>query len=94
MTEAVPRRAEAGRGFDAGPLLFAAAALVLAVLVVVPLGWLLVMSLQRPEAGGLTLHNYVEAFTTSIYLRPILNSLILALWVAASRCCWGRRWPG
>jgi iron(III) transport system permease protein len=68
--------------FDAGPLMFVGAAVVLAILVVVPLTWLLVMSMQRPDAGGFTLHNYVEAFTTSIYLRPILNSLILATCVA------------
>jgi iron(III) transport system permease protein len=82
VTEAVPRRAGAARAFDSGPLLFAGAALVLAILVVVPIGWLLVMSVQRPDSGTLTLHNYVEAFTTSIYLRPILNSLVLALSVA------------
>ncbi len=83
MTETIARRAGTARGFDAGPLLFAAAALVLVILVVVPLGWLLVMSVQQPESGTLTLHNYVEAFTTSIYLRPIVNSLILAVSVAA-----------
>ncbi|MBV9440230.1 MAG: iron ABC transporter permease [Candidatus Eremiobacteraeota bacterium] len=68
--------------FDPGPVLFAGAVVVLAVLVIVPLGWLLVISLQRPDAGGFTTANYVEAFTNAIYLRPILNSLILATSVA------------
>ena len=55
---------------------------MLAILVVVPIAWLLAISVQRVDGGGVTLGNYVEAFTTSIYLRPILNSLILALSVA------------
>ncbi|MBV9409320.1 MAG: iron ABC transporter permease, partial [Candidatus Eremiobacteraeota bacterium] len=75
-------RERAGIAFDPGPFLFIGAAVVLAILVVVPLGWLFTISLQKPDAGGFTLANYVEAFTTSIYLRPILNSLLLALGVA------------
>ena len=82
MIESAPRRRESTREFDVGPVLFIGAAVVLALLVLVPLGWLFAMSLQRPDVGGLTLHNYVEAFTQSIYLRPILNSLLLAVLVA------------
>ncbi len=78
-----PPRVEAGFRFDESRLLFAGAALVLGVLVIVPLAWLLTISVQRPETGGLTLHNYIEAFTTSIYLRPILNSFALAACVAS-----------
>ena len=75
-------RGRAGVAFDPGPFLFVGAAVVLAILVVVPLGWLFAISLQKPDVGGFTLANYVEAFTSSIYLRPILNSLLLALGVA------------
>jgi iron(III) transport system permease protein len=82
VTQGAPRQLARSATFDFGPLLFIGAAVVLAILVIVPLGWLLAISVQRPEVGGLTLHNYVEAFTTSIYLRPILNSLILATCVA------------
>ena len=82
MVEAAPRRVEATRSFDPGPILFVGAAAALALLVLLPLGWLLVISVQKPDVGGLTVGNYVAAFTTSIYLRPILNSLILALSVA------------
>src|ERR1700686_2111631 len=48
-----------------------------------PIGWLLAISVERPDGGSLTLGNYVEAFTKSIYLRPIANSLILAFSVAS-----------
>jgi iron(III) transport system permease protein len=82
VTQGAPRQLARSATFDFGPLLFIAAAVVLAILVIVPLGWLLAISVQRPEVGGLTIQNYVEAFTTSIYLRPILNSLILATSVA------------
>jgi iron(III) transport system permease protein len=79
---AAPGRVEGARSFDLGPVFFIGAIVVLGILVIVPIGWLLVISVQKPDAGGITFHNYVEAFTTSIYLRPILNSLILAVGVA------------
>jgi len=76
------KRAVRTISFDPGPVLFIGAVVVLAILVIVPLGWLFYISLQQPETGTLSVHNYVEAFTTSIYLRPIVNSLILAVSVA------------
>ncbi len=82
VAQAAPRRAER-RGFDVGPIFFIGAVAVLAILVIVPLGWLLLISVQRADAGGLTLGNYVTAFTTSIYLRPIFNSFVLAACVAS-----------
>src|SRR6202790_108039 len=77
-----PRRAERPGSFDPGPIFFIGAVVVLAVLVIVPLGWLLLISVQQVDAGRLTLGNYVTAFTTSIYLRPIVNSYVLATCVA------------
>jgi iron(III) transport system permease protein len=68
--------------FDAGALVFLLAAAALALMVVLPLGWLFATSLQQHDTGRFTLGNYREAFTASIYLSPILNSLILALSVA------------
>jgi iron(III) transport system permease protein len=79
---APPRRAERAGSFDPGPVFFIGAVVVLAILVIVPIGWLLWISVQKPDTGGVTFGNYVEAFTTSIYLRPIVNSLILAVSVA------------
>lgn len=66
---------------NAGAIPFLLAGAVLFFLVVLPLGWLFVISLERPGAG-LSAANYVEAFTKAIYLRPIVNSLILATCVA------------
>lgn len=62
--------------------LWAAAAAVLLFMVAVPLGWLLLSSVQDDFSGALTLENYARAFTRAIYLRPILNSFIMALAVA------------
>ncbi|MDB5092955.1 MAG: potH 2 [Candidatus Eremiobacteraeota bacterium] len=83
MVDATPRRLERTGSFDIGPIFFIGAAVALAILVIVPIGWLLAISVERPDGGSLTLGNYVEAFTKSIYLRPILNSLILAFSVAS-----------
>ncbi len=64
-------------------LVWLAATLVLLLLVIVPLWWLLVASLQTAETGSFTLDNYREAFSRAIYLRPIVNSLVLAMSVAS-----------
>jgi len=77
-----PRRVDRSGSFDPGPIFFIGAVVVLAILVIVPIGWLLLISLQHVETGGFTLGNYVEAFTKSIYLRPIVNSFVLATSVA------------
>jgi iron(III) transport system permease protein len=83
MVDATPRRLERTGSFDIGPIFFIGAAIVLLILVIVPIGWLLAISVERPDGGSLTLGNYVEAFSKSIYLRPIANSLILAFSVAS-----------
>jgi iron(III) transport system permease protein len=88
-TVSAPRRVARLGSLDPGPLLFAAAAVILAILVVVPLGWLFAISLQRTETGAFTPANYVAAFTTSIYLRPIVNSLVLATCVATIATVFG-----
>ena len=79
---APPRRAPRFFHFDAGAIVFLVAMAALAIMVVLPLGWLLYTSVQTPDTGALTLGNYVEAFSKSIYLGPIVNSLILATSVA------------
>src|ERR1700738_3293614 len=79
---AAPRRVERTGSFDIGPVFFIGAVVVLAILVIVPLAWLFVISLQHADVGGFTLGNYYDAFTKSIYLRPIINSFILATDVA------------
>jgi iron(III) transport system permease protein len=68
---------------DVGGLVFVLAVAALVLMVLLPLGWLLFTSLQDPLTGRLGFANYVRAFTRSIYLMPIVNSLILASSVAA-----------
>ena len=65
-----------------GWLLWLAAAAVLLFLVLVPLFWLAVSSLQDPTTGALTLQNYQTAFGRRIYLEPVANSFKLAVAVA------------
>jgi iron(III) transport system permease protein len=77
-----PHGVERPGSFDPGPIFFIGAVVVLAILVIVPIGWLLLISLQHVDTGGFTLGNYMEAFSKSIYLRPIVNSFVLATSVA------------
>jgi iron(III) transport system permease protein len=67
---------------DFSVLLWAAAVVLLVLLVVLPLGWLAWTSFQDPLTGQLTLDNYRVAFTKRIYLAPVANSLRMALAVA------------
>ena len=54
------------------------ALLALLITVVLPTVWLFLYSVRSPD-GGLTLGNYVEAFTDPVYLRPVWNSIRLGL---------------
>lgn len=69
------------RQFDWSLVAWLAAAAVLGILVVVPLGHLVLSSLQDPT-GQLTLENFREAYTTRLYLKPLLGSFQLAIAVA------------
>ncbi len=76
-------RLEARRGwFDLSHAAWLAAAAVLVVVVTVPLFWIFVSSVHADQDNRLTLANFVEAFSQSIYLQPIRNSLVLATLVA------------
>ncbi len=62
------------RGFDLSrPVLLAVAAL-LAVMIVLPVGWLLVVSLTAKE-GGITLANFVALFTDPTFVDPLVTTL-------------------
>ncbi len=69
------------RRLDWSLLTWLLAAAVLAVLVAVPLGHLALSSVQDP-AGGFTLANFRTAYTTRLYLEPLLSSFLLAVPVA------------
>jgi iron(III) transport system permease protein len=54
-------------------------ALALALLILLPLGWVAWMSVSGPS--GATLTQYVQAFTDPALLRALWNTAILAFWV-------------
>src|SRR3989442_8791421 len=68
----------ARRRVDVSTAIWVAAAAVMVFMVLVPLLWIFVASVQADEGGGWTLLNYAEAFTRKIYLQPIVNSLVVA----------------
>jgi iron(III) transport system permease protein len=76
--ETVANRIAVRRWRAAGPLVWAAVAAALLVLVVYPLVWLVVRALTPAAGGGVTFANFVTAFTTARYLVAIRNSLLLA----------------
>jgi iron(III) transport system permease protein len=58
-------------------------------MVTVPLLWILVAAVHADNDNRLTLSNFVEVFSQSIYLHPIQNSLLLATLVAVVACATG-----
>lgn len=75
------------RDFSIGVWILMAAVLIFMVLV--PLGWIFFASVHGDTANQLTLANYREAFSRSIYLQPIRNSLLLAFTVAVIASLFG-----
>jgi iron(III) transport system permease protein len=55
---------------------------ILLLMVLVPLGWIFFASVHSDVDEHFTLANYFEAFSKSIYLGPIKNSLLMATAVA------------
>ncbi len=73
------------RGIDLSrPVLIAVAAL-LAVMIVLPVGWLLVVSLTAKD-GGITFANFGTLFTDPTFLDPLITTLIISCSVSAI-CC-------
>lgn len=66
------------------PILIAVSAL-LAAMIVLPVGWLLVVSLTDKE-GGATLGNFVALFTDPTFVDPLITTLIIACSVSVI-CC-------
>jgi iron(III) transport system permease protein len=75
---ALPR----ARRLDASLAAWVVTAAVLIFMVVVPLAWIFAASVHSDKDETLTLANYAEAFSRSIYLGPIKNSLLIAAAVA------------
>lgn len=68
--------------FSASTLLLPASGLLLAGMVLLPLGWLVWMSFHSDDTGLMTLQNYIDVFRSRESQRAIVNSLVLALAVA------------
>ena len=83
MARAVPRWT-AIRPDLSSPVLIAVSA-VLAMLVILPLAWLVYFSFHD-RAGGFTLANFVALVTDPAFLDPLVTTLILAL-SSAAICC-------
>jgi iron(III) transport system permease protein len=76
-------RSEVRRGtFDPSSLVWIAAVAALCAAVVLPLGYLVVLSLREPETARLSFANYASAFSNPLFLRPIANSFVVATSVA------------
>jgi len=60
------------------------AALLLAALILIPMGWLLYVSITRSEGGGLTLSNFAQLVRDPDMLQPLLLSLGVAFAVSVA----------
>jgi putative spermidine/putrescine transport system permease protein len=74
------RRARAGRGTAAAWLLLAPSCLVLIALFVVPIGYVLLLSVTDPKVS---LGHYVRIFTVPVYSRVMVNTFVTSLIVTA-----------
>ena len=79
----VERKAWTLRGRTSG--IVATVVLLLAVMIVLPVGWLVVYSLSDKQ-GGFTLGNFATLFTDPTFVDPLVTTLILATSVAVI-CC-------
>jgi iron(III) transport system permease protein len=73
---ALPSRLE---GMDRSAPVWVMAALTLALLILLPLGWLAYVSVS--SEGGLTLSHYRKVFTDPHFQKALWNTVILAFWV-------------
>src|SRR5882757_5705552 len=85
--EKVPRavRDESRRLLDLSRPVLIAVTLLLAVMIVLPMGWLVAYSLSDKD-GHATLGNFVALFTDPSFVDPLITTLIIAFSVSAI-CC-------
>jgi iron(III) transport system permease protein len=72
-------------GFDLSRPILAAVMALLAVLIVLPMGWLVAYAFSTSD-GKATLGNFVTLFTDPDFVDPVLTTLIIAVSVGAI-CC-------
>jgi iron(III) transport system permease protein len=68
------------RGLDRALPVWALAVLTLVFLMLLPLGWLVWMSVSL-EAGGVTLDHYTSVLRNAAMLKALWNTVVLAFWV-------------
>ncbi|HEY0440589.1 MAG TPA: iron ABC transporter permease [Xanthobacteraceae bacterium] len=86
MTIAIPSSGEVRHSrFDTSKPVMAAFALLLAVLVLLPLSWLVVYAFSD-RAGGFTLGNFSQLFTDPAFLEPLMTTIIVAV-SSSVTCC-------
>src|SRR5436190_18465261 len=85
--EKVPRavRDDSRRLLDFSRPVLSAVTLLLAVMIVLPMGWLVAYSLSD-KAGHATLGNFVALFTDPTFVDPLITTLIIACSVSTI-CC-------
>ena len=83
MTDSLSSRAQRGTfiSFDFSRPVLIAVAVLLAVLIVLPMGWLVVYSLSDKQ-GAATLGNFVILFTDPSFVDPLITTLIIAVSVS------------
>jgi iron(III) transport system permease protein len=86
MTIAIPSSGEVRHSrFDTSKPVMAAFAVLLAVLVLLPLSWLVVYAFSD-RAGGFTLGNFSQLFTDPAFLEPLMTTIIVAV-SSSVTCC-------
>ena len=79
MAEALPAFPSRIEGMDRSVPVWALAALILALLVLLPLGWLAYVSVS--SEAGVTFVHYRKVFTDPHFQKALWNTLILGCWV-------------
>ena len=80
------------RSLDLSRPVLIAVALLLAVMIVLPVGWLVIYSLSDKE-GAATLGNFTTLFTDPSFVDPLITTLIIAVSVSTICCLVAARVP-
>ena len=83
----IPRAARNDRWrlFDASRPVLVAVAALLAIMIVLPMGWLMVYAFATKD-GQATLGNFVTLFTDPSFFDPLITTLIISMSVSMI-CC-------
>jgi iron(III) transport system permease protein len=85
LSSRAPRRISGWRSFDASRVVLVGVVVLLAAIIVLPVGWLFIYAFADKQ-GHATLGNFVTLFTDPSFVDPLINTLILSVTVSAI-CC-------